>query len=154
MKNKKVSLITTIFITVIVGAAGFLGGLKYSESQRNTFFRNGTGGQFQQGMMMRAQSGQQGRARFTGGRPVVGEVVSQDDKSITVKMMDGSSKIVILSSTTKYSKSTDVSKADLKAGEQVGVFGTDNADGSVTAQTIQLNPTFRGMQGGQPPTQR
>ncbi|EKD67236.1 MAG: hypothetical protein ACD_48C00525G0002, partial [uncultured bacterium] len=51
-----------------------------------------------------------------------------------------SSKIVVLSGTTTYAKSTDGSQTDLKVGDRVNAFGTTNTDGSVTAQSIQLNP--------------
>jgi hypothetical protein len=62
---------------------------------------------------------------------------------MTVKIADGSSKIVLLGASVTVSKTSDGSKDDLKTGAKVGVFGTDNSDGSVTAQNIQLNPTFR-----------
>lgn len=76
--------------------------------------------------------------------------ISSDDKSITVKLQDGSSKIVLLTDTTSISKSTEGSKSDLKTGEKVAVFGTENSDGSVTAQNVQLNPILRGFMGGTP----
>ena len=72
----------------------------------------------------------------------MGEVLNVDDKSLTVKMPDGSSKIVILSDTTVISKSDTTAKSDVKVGDKVGVFGTDNSDGSVTAQSVQLNFQF------------
>lgn len=74
---------------------------------------------------------------------VVGEIISQDSKSITVKLQDGSSKIVLLSDSATVSKTESGSKSDLKDGTTVAVFGTTNSDGSVTAQNIQLNPAFR-----------
>ncbi len=79
------------------------------------------------------------------GRPISGEILSSDDKSITVKLQDGSSKIVLLSDKTQINKATSVTKLDLKSGEKVAVFGSENSDGSVTAQNIQLNPQFRGV---------
>ena len=65
-----------------------------------------------------------------------------DDKSITVKLNNGSSKIVLLTDTMKVTKSDTGVKADLKVGEKVAVFGQGNSDGSVTAETIQLNPVM------------
>jgi hypothetical protein len=120
-------------------AAGFGGGYyfrNYSLSRQRQNFS----GQFQRFGNGNANVGQGARL---GGRPVVGEIISQDDKSITVKMADGSTKIVILSDSTTYSKTDSASKEDLKIGTQVGVFGTDNSDGSITAQNVQLNPQFR-----------
>lgn len=83
----------------------------------------------------------------TGFRPVVGEIISKDDKSVTVKLQDGGSKIVLFSDGTSINKVSEGSKDDLKTGEQVGIFGTENSDGSVTAQNIQLNPIARGIFG-------
>ena len=81
-------------------------------------------------------------------RPVVGQIISSDSSSITIKMQDGSSKIVILSGSTNITESTSAAKESLKTGQNVMVIGQTNSDGSVTAQNIQLNPQMRGF-GGQ-----
>lgn len=80
-------------------------------------------------------------------RPVNGEIISADEKSVTVKLPDGGSKIVILSEKTSINKAAEATKEDLKVGEKVAVFGSENTDGSVTAQNIQLNPQPRGNLG-------
>ncbi len=136
MKN---NYIVTAIIVLVVGAAAFYGGMQYQKSQRATL------GQFD----TRVQGGQNARfgAGPAGSGMVVGDVTSKDDTSITVKSQDGSSKIVILSASTTINKQATGTKDDLKSGEKVAVFGKTNADGSVTAQSIQLNPqtrTFRG----------
>lgn len=135
MKN---NLILGVIIALVIGGAvGFFGGMQYQKSQRPNFA---------QGNFPGRENGQPGQ-RFGGAnganRPVSGEIISADDKSITVKMQDGSSKIVILSDTTSINKQATGTKDDLKTGTNVAVFGTSNSDGSVTAQSIQLNPMFR-----------
>jgi hypothetical protein len=57
---------------------------------------------------------------------------------------DNSSKIIFLTESTAINKSGKGTKEDLKVGEKVVVFGQENADGSLTARNIQLNPVFRG----------
>ncbi|HUD44999.1 MAG TPA: hypothetical protein VMR41_05620 [Patescibacteria group bacterium] len=153
MKN---SMIITIVVVVIVAAAAFFGGMKYQQMQAGSTSRfagqygqGGTGGQGRFG-------GGQGGAGLTrnGGGATVGDIVAQDSDSITLKLSDGSSKIVNLSSSTTINKMTTGSTSDLKTGERVAAIGTTNSDGSITAQTIQLNPTFRGgPTGGQPGSQ-
>ena len=120
-------MLIILIIAVVVAGAAFFGGMKYQESKspRVGGFQGTRGGQFQQRQ---------------GARPVNGEIINVDDKSITVKLRDGSSKIVILSGKTSINKSAQASKSDLKTGEKVAVFGTENSDGSVTAQNVQLNP--------------
>jgi len=71
---------------------------------------------------------------------VNGGVISVDEKLITVKLPDSSSKIVIVSETTQINKVEQVIRQDLKVGEKVVVFGQENSDGSLAAQNIQINP--------------
>lgn len=133
MKNN--TLIIIIAVALVVGAGGFFAGMKYQQTKTSA----GRSGNFQG--TRNGNFGQRGQ----GARPVRGEIISQDDKSITVKLQDGSSKIILLAGTTSINKSSEGSKSDLKTGEQVAVFGQENSDGSVTAQNIQLNPQARGM---------
>ncbi len=130
MKNPKLITILAVLL-VLAGGGGFYAGMKYQESKRpRARFGNFQGaGQFQRGQQF---------------RPVNGEIISTDDQSITVKLQDGSSKIVLLTDTTTISKSADAEETDLKVGEKVAAFGTENSDGSLTGQNIQLNPQFRG----------
>lgn len=154
MKKKTNSLAVKILVAVLVGVAGFYGGMQYQKGQGiagDAQFANqaGPGGQ----RMMRFQGGQngQGNQTFRNGanRPVSGEIISQDASSITVKMQDGSTKNIILSDKTTINKSEAAAKSDLKNGEQVTVFGTTNADGSVTAQMVSMGQMmfFRGGPG-------
>ena len=143
--NKK-SILVTLILVVLVGAGAFYGGMKYQQSKRQSFNR-----QFGN---MPGQAGQAGRTggNRAGFRPVNGEIIGSDDKSITVKLQDGSSKIVLFSDKTTINKAADATKDDLKTGEKVAVFGTENSDGSVTAQSIQLNPIQRAFPSDLRPT--
>jgi hypothetical protein len=143
--GKEVSMMNKIVIVVVVIAvaiAGFFAGMKFQQSKAVS----GAEGNFRTGMM-----GGNGtfRQKMNGGAPngqtmmgqaVRGEIIKADDSSITVKLADGSTKIVVLSTNTTIAKSENGTKSDLKAGEQVMVFGSNNSDGSVTAQNVQLNP--------------
>ncbi len=133
MKNN--TIIINLIVAIVVGALAFYGGMQYQKSQRATF----AGGQFRQ------FGGAYGN-RMMNNRPVAGEISSIDASTITVKMQDGSSKIVIFSDKTVINKSATGSASDLKTGEKVLVIGANNTDGSVTAQNIQLNPMLRRAQ--------
>jgi len=124
MKNK--NLIIAILLVLVAGGAGFLGGRKYQQSKMPSFTRNFGGAN-------RPNSA-------TNFRPVTGEILKVDDKSITIKLNDGSTKIVLVSDSTQINQATTATKENLKAGAKVAAYGTANSDGSVTAQSIQLNP--------------
>jgi hypothetical protein len=142
------SLVTTIVVAALVGAGAFYAGMKYQETKQPSFARGGANG-------LTVRNGQGGatgpgganaRGRFGGGQ-ILGDILSQDATSITVKLQDGSSKIVLFNDKTTVNKAEAATTADLKSGEKVAVFGQANNDGSVTATNIQLNPIQRGPVG-------
>lgn len=136
--------IMVFVITVVVGGLAFFGGVQYQISQQPTGGRSFMNGQ--QRIMERSGTGTSIR-RMGNGQPVSGEIINIDDTSLTVKLADGSSRIVLINNKTIFNKTATVEKSELKVGEKVGVFGTVNSDGSVSAQSVQLNPQFR-MNGG------
>ncbi len=149
------NMIITAVVVVVVGAGGFVGGMKYQESRlpaTGAFRRtiNGTSNQGQfQGMRQNVQGGPTGQGMnkaFGSTRPIMGEIIAQDDKSITVKLQDGSTRIVFLADSTTINKADQASKSDLKVGEKVNVFGTQSPEGTYTAQNIQLNPVVMMLQ--------
>lgn len=121
-----------------MAGAGFFGGMKYQELQRGPSAR-----QFGAGQMMGLRGSQNNNGARQGFRPVAGEILSGDSTSVTVKLADGSTKIIILTDKTTINKAATGTKEDLKAGNTVAVFGNENADGTVTAQSVQLNPQLR-----------
>ncbi len=140
MKNN-----TVIIIAIISLALGFGGGYLFKNCQvgkiRPNFGsqlpdRQGNGQGLQN--VQRPQNGQGPQTGFGG--MVMGEIVSQDESSITVKIQDGSTKMVVLGDSTTYSKTQSIEKAELSMGNQVRIFGSANSDGSITAQNVQLNP--------------
>ncbi len=139
---KQNTIILVVLVALVAGAAGFVGGVQYQKRQRATFFGPTRDGQGRAAMMGTGNRGDLPAGR-QGFRPVAGEIIKADDTSITVKLSDGSSKIVLVSGSTSINKAEQADKEALKEGETVVVFGTENADGSVTAATIQLNPLSR-----------
>jgi hypothetical protein len=78
-----------------------------------------------------------------GGGFTVGEILSKDETSLTLKLRDGGSKIVLFSPTTKIEKTVEGTPADVMLGKQVMISGSTNPDGSVSATSIQLRTTSR-----------
>lgn len=130
MKNLKLVM---IIILIVVAGGSFYGGMQYQASTKSSSPQSGND--------TNSSRLNQFRNRFgSGNQPVNGEVINADDKSITVKLRDGSSKIVLLTDQSKIIKNSEGSKTDLKTGEQVLVSGSSNSDGSITAQNVQINP--------------
>lgn len=123
---------------IIIGGGSFYGGMKYTQSKAPVVNQRGGGNFGAGGANGGGQRGGQRAGGFGGGTS--GEIISKDDKSITVKMRDGGSKIIFLGDSTQIMKSTSGSNADLIVGQQVMAMDSANVDGSVTAQTIQIRP--------------
>lgn len=148
MKNP---VVIAIVVAVIIGVLAFFGGMKYQQTVRGNFRAGQFGGNGNYMMQGGQRGGGPNGGRGAGFRPAIGEIISSDDKSITVKMDDGSSKIVLVSDSTTINKTDPGSKTDLKVGTKVGVFGQDN-NGTVTAQNIQINPMIRNNPNNSPST--
>ena len=143
MKNKP--YVITILVAIAIAALGFFAGVKYQEITASS-------GKTWQYQGRAANAGGQGRGGQRGGGMTIGEIIGQDDKSVTIKLDDGSSKIIFLSDNAVIAKTDTAAKGDLKTGVRVGVFGTTNSDGSITAQNVQLNPQFRGSGASSSPS--
>lgn len=144
MNNK----IITAALVIVFAAGGFYGGTVYEKNNLTSqgLLRNGNnmhGGNFGGGQGNQSGWQRQGMRNGSpngGGGFAAGQIISQDDKSITIKTPDGSSKIIFISDTTPVGKTTSGSFSDLSSGQQVMVSGTANSDGSITAQNVQIRP--------------
>lgn len=124
MKN---SMVIMVIVAIVFAGVGFFGGMKYKQFQRGT---NSFQQQFRQKFGNNANS-------------VRGQVIRNNNGNLTIKLQDGSTKIVIVPSSATIYKTDNASISDLKNNEEVLVFGTENSDGSITAQNVQLNPRER-----------
>lgn len=150
-------MIAYLVLAVILIAGAFYGGMVYGKGQglNPQALQNMTPAQRQQFLAgIRGTNGQGARTgagagvNRVGGGFANGEIISQNDTSITVKLRDGSSKIVLLAASTKINKSVAGQKSDLAVNSQVTVNGTANSDGTITAEAVTLMPLLP-----TPPTQ-
>lgn len=136
--NKQI--ITIVVVAVVVGGLGFYGGTKYASGQRSmpgnfAGQRQGDSQQFGTGGQRNVGGGMSG---FT-----IGEVISKDATSITVKLQDGGSKIILTSESTQVTETASSSISSIEVGEQITATGSANSDGSISAEFIQLGTLGR-----------
>jgi len=145
MKNKNEIIIAGVVIAVAV--AGFCGGVLY---QKNQTPRLGKGFGSGAGIPESAASNITRRSGGLQGGFTSGDIISKDNNNITLKMRNGSTRIILYSDSTQISKQTSGTVDDLAVGASVMVTGNSNADGSVSAQTISLRPANSGSNPGNP----
>ncbi|MBU4370250.1 hypothetical protein KKG58_05920 [Patescibacteria group bacterium] len=144
-------LLIIVAVAVAVGGGAFYGGMKYAESYcpakafSDSVLQNFSPEERQQKFQELGDSGALGeravRGQFgsgVGGQSLSGEIISQSEDSLTIKLSDGSTKIVFVSNSTQVTKSVKGNLTDLSEGEQIFVGGSENSGGSYTAKTIQL----------------
>ncbi|MBP8591183.1 hypothetical protein KBI33_01790 [Candidatus Shapirobacteria bacterium] len=133
----KQKLIIIVLVTFLVaGGGGFFAGKKYQQSRwpKAAF---GQRERFSGQMGNPGGAGKQGNPSL-GVRPLSGKVISQDEKGFTVGLPDGGSKIVLLSENTLFKRVENAAKDDLAVGSQVMILGQENSDGSISAQSVQI----------------
>ena len=161
-ENKYKKFILPTILSIVFLFSGFGLGVVYQKNKLKTTFTNRVG-QFQMGegtIRTAGRNNQNGQGNGMGLRngsgsgATFGEVTKIDDTSITLKTIDGGSKIILISDSTIFNKSTSVSKTELKVGSQVRVDGTtDTNTGSVTGKSIEIDPARNG-QNQTTPTQQ
>ena len=150
--DKKNHIISMVAVIIVVAGAAFYGGMLYGASKSTQASLQGAkgmaggfgGGQRSGGAAGQGQGGPGGQRGGANGGAVgdfaSGQITAKDDTSVTVKMRDGSSKIIFFSGSTGIDKSVSGTGSDLSVGQQVTVTGKSSPDGSLTAQTIQIRP--------------
>lgn len=128
---KKQIIITGIVCAIIFGGVGYALGKKYSvpspQSTNDMGVRPGMG---KGGAGMPRQNRMEG---FT-----TGEVLAKDDTSITLKLRDGSTKIIFVSPSTELTRPVKSTISDVTIGVMVMAQGKEGADGTITATSLQV----------------
>jgi len=128
-----------IVVLVLVAVGAFFGGTKYGKSKSLSSFANRQGFPQENGEGMAS-----GGNRLGAGTSLVqGEVIAKDEKSITVKLKDGGSKIVFYADSTEISEFVSGSIDSVIIGESIVANGSSNDDGSITAKSIQIRPEIQ-----------
>lgn len=130
--NKNTMMIVAVLLIIVALGGGFFAGMQYQKSQPRSLSGNGQFAGRSGGF-----GGGAGGQRFA---PVRGQVIGLGTGTLTVKQQDGATKIVVVSSSTIFSKTQTAASTDLKSGDTVMVVGNSNSDGSLTAMDIQINP--------------
>lgn len=128
-------------VALVIAIISFFSGMYYSGIGKTAEVTAGQAGGRQGGAF--AGRGTQGGGMRGGaqGGFVNGEVAAMDETSMTIKMRDGSSKIVFYGKeSVSVQKSVAGALSDIGTGTTVIITGKPNSDGSVTAESVQIRP--------------
>jgi len=137
---KKLSNVAISILILAIGAGGFFGGYYFQKKKcASTANTKNFAGNFREmsetpPTNIPNKNGQANGGHGGGGN--TGEIISKDDKSITIKSSDGSTKIIYYSDSTTISKNETVANSDLTVGTNISAMGSINTDKSVTAKNI------------------
>ena len=138
---------------VVVGGGAFYAGTKVgegraSQNQAALFQQRGMGQRGElPGVDRTPQAGQRSFEGLGGG--TVGTIEGIEGDSLVVSTGEGTIRVQT-TDTTLIEKSMTVHVGDLEIGEQVGVSGSRNDDGSLTARSIRSMQGFGFLQPEQP----
>jgi Domain of unknown function (DUF5666) len=139
MKKYKVHIVWVIVAIVALVAGIFWGKAMTSARGTGTFAgRTGTG----------AAGAFAGRGGAANGGLAMGSVTAIDSQSITLQLANGNSENVFYSSSTPVIVPQAASISSITPGTNVIITGTQNSDGSLTAQSIQVRNESMGVGTG------
>ncbi len=151
--NRVTQIILGVVILIIVAGGSFYGGMVYGASQAQS--SRSSGARFAGGPYGNGQGGGQGQGQgqrgFGQGGGVFGQISEIGEGYMLVTANNGKQTKVQVTDTTLIEKNASVKLTDLAKGETVMVSGSQGADGTVTARSVQVAPAGRfGGPGGGP----
>jgi hypothetical protein len=136
--KRTVWIILGIVVLLLVAGGSFFGGTVYGKNQAQTALAarrpGGFGG-------ANGQPAANARAGGQGG--IFGQIESIGDGVLVIKDNNGKQTQVKVTDTTLIEKQAAVKLTDLATGETVVVSGSQGADGTVTARSVQVAPAGR-----------
>lgn len=148
--NRIAKIILGIVILLAVAGGSFFGGTVYGKNRAQaTFATLRQRGAFTGNLPEGASPGAGQRAALGG--MLVGQIQEIGNGVMIVSDMNGKQTRVTVTDTTLIEKQASVTLADLAVGETVMVSGSQAADGSITARSVQAGAAGRfGFPGGRP----
>ena len=119
--EKKTLLVTAFIIIVALGA--FYAGAKYEKHKLSAL-----------GLLVNKSANKKPVANS-----IKGVVTSKDDTSVTIKMVDGTTKNIPFSGSLTFGKDGVGSAADISTGELIIITGENNADGIFVPTNIRIS---------------
>ncbi len=141
MRNK---IIILCVLFLLVGAGCFFAGLKYGQRNNQQNFS----GNFFKGSNINQQAAGGNEMRRRLSQPnniVVGEIIKKEEGSLVIKLKDGGSKIILFSQDVPIMRMASSTVDQLQSGVNIMVTGTQNEDGSFSAESIQIRPAGGGL---------
>jgi len=148
--NSKKNLIISIIIIIILLILSFLGGIKYQQKSQKiaqlmpngqpSFGSQQFNGQY--GFNSPTRKGNMNGNRINNNignneRSISGEIIDKSNDTITVKLPNGSTQIIIYSSNTKVEKISEGKLDDLKVGNNITISGK-TGNNILSADSIQI----------------
>ncbi len=140
--NKKTLLVGVVLLVVVVGVGSFYGGMVYGKGLNKSMAGRNFNGPMGANIAGMGQRGDMANRAGIAGGFISGEVISQDNQSITVKLKDAGTKIVFFSTSTQVMKTSVGLTSDISVGSNLTITGKANSDGTLTAQSIQIRPNI------------
>lgn len=131
--------VSAVIILILLACGIFYGGVVYGKSHPSNkqFAAGARTGAFAQGGQF---AGRQGTGSTTMGVVTTGQVLSFSGNNLTIKTANGSSRIILVGTSTPITRSVAGASSDVQTGSIVTVNGITNADGTLTARSVQLQP--------------
>ena len=135
--NKKFNLTSLIVIVIIFSAAFFYFGIAYQKTKTPTM---GVNRDAMRDMMGRGDFANQGVTNGGGlrGGQIIGKIIKIDDSSFTIELNNGGSNTVYITDETFIGQMENIDKNKLKEGQEVLIFGNNQENQSIIAESIQI----------------